>query len=456
MKLRARMFKKIINKRHIILKILLLALPAIVEMSLHTALGIADTLMISRMIGKDALSGVGFANSIIFPLIFVFTSFNIGATTLISQSYGRKDFITLNKIGSQTLLLNAIIGTVIMTLTVIFSNQIFSIYDVSPSVSQAIQAYFPIVAYSLPAMFLSFSFATILRGAGDTLSPMIITAIANIINIIGNYLLIKGVYCFPELGVKGAAISTSISRLIAALIYILICFAYHNKINLKLKYMKLQKNILKPLLQISIPGAGEEIIRQSSIIILSIIISIMNTETEAVYRILLNIESISFMVAVGISISAATLVGKSIGEDNIDKATEIGIISYSIAILWGIFLGICYFVFKRQFLGAFTTNDEVIKAGLFTMTLLAINQPLLNFIIVISGALRGAGDTKIVMIISAIRYLIIFVPFSYIFAINMNFGVAGIWMAEIISYSIFNPFLFRRFYSKKWAKFKFL
>ncbi len=450
------MIKKIIQKKQLIINILLLSLPAIIEMSSHTILGIADTLMISRMIGKEALAGVGFANSIIFPLIFIFSSFNIGATTLVSRSYGRKDMETLNRISSQNLLLNAFIGTFIMLVSVIFSKQIFSIYDTSIPVSNAIDAYFPIVAYSLPAMFLAFSFATALRGAGDTLTPMIVTGLANIVNIIGNYVLIKGIWIFPKMGIAGAALSTTISRILSAIIYIVICTSYHDKVHLKLKYMRIQKDILNALLKISIPGAAEEVIMQSAVVALSIIVSRMNTNSEAVYRILLNIESISFMVAIGISISAATLVGKSIGEKDIDKAVDVGTISYSISIVWGFILGSLYFVFKTEFLSAFTKNPEVIKAGLLTMTLLAINQPLLNFIKVIQGALRGAGDTKIVMSISTIRYWLIFVPFSYVFAIPMHFGVAGIWIAEIISYVVFNPFLYKRFHGRKWAALKFL
>ncbi len=446
------MIKKIINKKSIILNILILALPAIIEMSLNTAVGIADSLMISHMVGSDALAGVGFANSIFFPLIFIFSSFNTGATALISRNYGRKDFLTMNKIGSQTLLLNTIISTIIMTLSLIFSKQIFSIYDTTPTVSAIIQVYFPIVAYSLPAMFLAFSFAAILRGAGDTLSPMIITGIANIINVVGNYVLIKGIWIFPQMGVAGAALATSISRIVASIIYIIICFGYHHRIQLKLQYMKFERHIISPLFKISSASGMEQTIMQSSIIALSMIVSQMNTATEAVYRVLINIESLSFMPAVGISIATATLVGKSIGEDDIEKATEVGTISYSLAILWGIILGSIFFIFKHQLLLLFTSDILVINAGLLTMNLLAINQPLLNFIITISGALRGAGDTKSVMLIAFMRYWFIFVPFSYLFSLVLQFGIAGIWSAEILSYSVFNAFLWKRFKSQQWAK----
>jgi len=446
------MLKNIISKRALIISILTMAMPAIIEMALNTMLGLADTIMISRFIGDSALSAAGFANSIMFTLIFVFTSFNTGATALVSRSYGEENFDKLNRTGSQTVLLNGIIGFVIMTLSLIFSKQIFMIFDTTPEVSIMIQIYFPIVAYGMLAMFLSFSFASILRGAGDTVSPMVITGIANVINIIGNYVLIKGIWIFPEMGIAGAALSTTISRTIAVIAYIFICFRLHERVKLKLVLMKFEKEILKPLMRISLPGALEQALMQTSFLAVGIIISKLETTSEAAFRILINIESISFMPAVGISIAAATLVGKSLGEKNKEHAYDVGSVSYGLAIAWGFIAGLVFFIFRRPILQIFTTDLQVIESSMFTMILMAVNQPLLNFMIGISGGLRGAGDTKNVMMITIMRLWLVFVPLSYATIIWMEFGVAGLWIAEIISFAIFNAVIMKRFRSKKWTE----
>lgn len=446
------MIHKLLKKRKLIASILAMALPAIIEMALNTTLGVADTIMISRFVGKDGLSAVGFSNGILFPLIFIFTSFNTGATALISRSYGEKNFERLNRVGSQTVLLNGLIGLVIMILSLTFSRSLFSIFDTTPAVTNMIQIYFSIVCYGMLAMFFSFSFASVLRGAGDTLSPMIITGIANLLNIIGNYVLIKGVWIFPSMGIAGAALSTTISRIIAVLIYVVICFWKHNRVKLKISYMGFQSDILRPLLKISGPGAMEQTLMQTSFIAISVIVSQLETVAEAAFRILITIESMSFMPAVGISIASATLVGKALGEKNPDLAVETGSIAYGLSILWGLIAGTAFLLFKRPFLLAFTTEASVIEACLFAMTLIAFNQPLLNFMITISGALRGAGDTKAVMVISILRNWIIFVPFSYVFSISLNGGLSGIWVAEILSYVLFGFVILKRFHSKKWTK----
>lgn len=448
------MLKKFTSRRALILSILTMAMPAIIEMALNTMLGVADTIMISRFIGDSGLAAAGFANSIMYTLIFVFTSFNTGATALVSRSYGEENFEKLNKTGSQTVLLNGIIGLVVMILSLLFKEQIFMIFDTTSEVAGMIDDYFSIIAYGMLAMFLSFSFASILRGAGDTFSPMVITGVANVINIIGNYVLIKGVWIFPEMGIAGAALSTSISRVLAVLAYMFICFRYHERVKLKLHLMKFEQAILKPLIRISLPGAMEQALMQTSFLAVGVIISKLETTSEAAFRILINIESISFMPAVGISIAAATLVGKSLGEEDKEKAVDVGTVSYGLAIAWGFIAGFLFLVFRQPILRIFTTDAAVIDSSMFTMILMAVNQPLLNFMIGISGGLRGAGDTKNVMVITIMRLWVVFVPLSYITIIWMGYGVAGLWIAEIASFVIFNSVILKRFNSKKWTEIK--
>jgi putative MATE family efflux protein len=445
------MINKLMNKRTLVLSILTMAMPAIVEMALNTLLGVADTIMISRFIGESGLAASGFANSIMYTLIFVFTSFNTGATALVSRSFGERNFERLNQAGSQTVLLNGIIGLIIMTLSLLFIDEIFMIFDTTPEVAQMIHDYFSIIAYGMLAMFLSFSFASILRGAGDTVTPMVVTGVANILNIIGNYVLIKGIWIFPEMGIAGAALSTTLSRILAVMAYILICFRTHSLVALRLRLMTFKKDIIKPLIRISLPGAMEQGLMQTAFLVIGIFISKLSTTSEAAFRILLNIESISFMPAVGISIAAATLVGKSLGEEDKAKAIEIGTISYALAVTWGILAGCIFIVLRKPILQVFTTDLSVIEASMFTMLLMAFNQPLLNFMIGISGALRGAGDTKNVMVITILRLWLIFVPFSYLTIIWFDLGVSGIWISEIMSFLIFCIIILKRFNGKKWT-----
>lgn len=441
----------IISKKAILIMIISMSLPAIMEMALNTMLGVADTIMISRFIGKEALASVGFANQIVFTMIFIFSAFNTGAVALISRALGEKNIKKLKNIAEQNITLNLIIGIVILVLGTIFTKQMFKIFDVSDQVYNDSVKYFIIIMVGFVPMFLCFSFAAILRGSGNTMTPMIITGIANVINIIANYVLILGIGPFPELGIAGAAWATSGSRIIALILYIFVIYIKPSEIKLKVKFF-FNKEIIKPLWDISLPGAIEQALMQLSFLTMSVIVSKLDTVAEAAFRILIQIESLSFMPAVGMSIATATLVGKSLGEKNEDKAMEVGYLSVAMGIIWAILMGTLFITLPEPILKIFSKDIGVILASISVMPLMGLNQIGLNFVIVMSGALRGAGDTKYIMINTLLRLWLIFTPFSYIFVYKMNFGIVGVWYAEILSFIVFASLLYFRFRSKKWIK----
>jgi len=431
--------------------ILLLAAPAIVEMALNTLLGVADMIMIGQLIGSDAIASIGFANQIMFLLIFTFSAFNTGAVAMVSRSFGEKDFPKLKRISEQNVLLNVVVGLVVMILAFAFKASIFKIYEIEAHIFDQALSYFTYILMGFVPMFMWFAFASIMRGAGDTKTPMVITAIANGFNIVGNYVLITGWGPFPEMGVAGAALSTTLSRVLAAAIFIYYLYIKDSPIKLKFELI-IDKEIIAPLFRISLPGGIEQALMQLSFVVAGVFISYLDTASEAVFRILIQIESLSFMPAVGISIAAATLVGKSLGEKDLEQASLMGTVSSGLGVVWGVFVGIIFITIPSLLLMVFTKEAKVIALGIPVMAYLAINQPGLNFMIVMGGALRGAGDTFRLMVYTLVRLWIFFVPLSYLFIIVLEQGVAGLWQAEILSILVVSTVVYRRFKSKKWAE----
>ncbi|TCO74393.1 MATE family efflux transporter [Marinisporobacter balticus] len=440
------------KNKTLILSILTIALPAIVEMGLNTLVNIADTLMIGRIIGKNGLAAAGFCNELVFSLIFIFSSFNTGATAMVARRFGEKNYTELNKITGQNLSLNLFVGSIIFILSLIFKKELIMVYDISSAVLNMSLAYFQPIAYSILFMFVSFSVAASLRGIGDTKTPMLITLITNILNIIGNYFLMTGFWIFPNMGIEGAAVSTAFSRCIGMLLYLYVLLKGKDQCKLIYENLKVTKEVLKPLWKISYPGAIEQLSMNVSFIASSIIISKLDTASEAAFRILLSIERLSFMPAVGMSIAAATLVGKTLGEKDIKKSLDTGYTVSFLGVIWGIFIGMFFICFPRHLLSIFTKELAIINLSVFAMFVAGFNQPFLNFMIVLSGALRGAGDTKAVMIITGLRAWTMFVPLCYIFTITLKFGVAGMWLAEITSFFVFSSILFNRFRKQKWVE----
>lgn len=440
------------NNKTLIFSIFTISLPAILEMALNTLVGLADTIMISKYIGNEALSAAGNANQLVFTIIFIFSSFNVGATAMISRSYGEKNFTKLKHIAGQNMAINIVIGLIITLVSLLFGGFIMNIFDTTSEVFDMGLSYFKIVSFSQIFMFISFAASSSLRGVGDTKTPMFITLLVNVLNIAGNYVLIKGVGIFPEMGIEGAAISTTISRAIGAFIYVLIIFKGRNLLKLTLKHFKPSSDILKPLWNLSITAGFEQLLTHTSFLAMGVIITMLDTNSEAAFRILISIESMSFMPAIGFSIAAATLVGKALGEKDKTKALHTGYISIGMGILWGIFIGGVFLVLPSQIVSIFTNDPAIVNELIVPVTLAGFDQPLLAFIIIISGALRGAGDTKTVMTVTAIRLWLAFVPLTYVLLRFGGQGIKSVWISEIITLIIFNFIMFKRLQNQKWAE----
>lgn len=436
-------------------KIFLLALPAMLEMSLNTLVGMADTIMISRFIGKEALAAVGFANQIIFTLIFVFSAFNAGATAMVSRSYGEGNKKRMNKIMNENLSLNLILGIIVTLFTFFFADKILNVYDITAVVKSFGTTYLKYIAIGQVFMFISFASAASLRGAGDTKTPMYITGTANILNIIGNYVLITGFWIFPELGIAGAAISTAFARFTAALMYLLLFSSRKGILKLHPSWMKISSTIFKPLIKLSYAAGIEQLFMQVAFFVTGIFISKLNTTAEASFRILLNIESLSFMPAIGIAIAATTIVGKHLGEDNAEESLKSGLTAAVMGAAIGTTLALLYLIFPVFALKIFSNEAQVINYSVPVLKIVALNQAFLAFVVIMIGALRGAGDTKGAMYITIIRLWLIFVPLSYYLIVRGDYGVAGVWIAEIISFIIVALIVIRRFVKMEWANIEF-
>lgn len=440
------------RNKPLITSILTLAYPAIIEMALNTLVGIADTIMVSLLIGPQALSAAGFANQLIFTIIFIFSSFNSGATAMISRSYGEKNMAKLNRILGQNLGLNAAIGAIIMVVSYLFAPPLLRIFDISQDVFTMGVAYFRIVALSMVFMFISNAAKASLRGAGDTKTPMYVTIFINALNVIGNYVLITGFGVFPKMGIAGAAVSTSFSRVVEMVIFMYFLIRGRGGVQFRWPNIRITPDVFKPLFEMSVAAAAEQTMMQFSFLGSSVIISKLDTLSEAAFRILLNIESLSFMPAVGFSIASASLVGKALGERDERKALYTGFTASILGVIWGIFMGIFFFSFPVPILRLFTTDATIIQASISTMYVMGLNQAPLAFWIIMSGALRGTGDTRGVMYIAGARLWLVFLPLCYMFILPLQGGIAGLWYAEISSFVIFNYIVYRRFRKMEWTK----
>lgn len=457
------------SETSIVKSVLFLAWPVVIEMLLQMMVGIVDIAMVGR-IGAEAITSVGFGNQIVFFIIAIFSAIGVGTTALVARYIGADEVSKANAVARQSLVLSIIISSVISLSCFIYAEEIIDIMAImdknpNPSVLQDGANYLRIVSTTLIFSFIMVIINSVFRGAGNTKVPMVVTGIVNIVNVIGNLILIFGwsqfnvlsftVPAFQGLGVLGSAVSTATARGIGGLIVLYILFKGKIVIQLKLTdSYKIDVEILKKILNISLPAALEQVMMRGGQLIFAIIVASMGTIAYAGNQVTLNAESLSFMPGFAFALAATTLTGQNLGAKNPKRAEECGFVANRLAIIIMSFMGVIFFFFSKELVQLFTSDPLVIKEGATSLKIVAFAQPALATTMVLAGALRGAGDTKWVLYITASGIWLIRVTLVYLLGITFDYGLVGAWIAITIDLIVRGILFYWRFYSGKWKSIK--
>ncbi len=438
--------------------VLILAFPVVARMSLQSLVGLVDTAMVGR-IGPAAIAAVGISNQIVFFLIGIITAFSIGTTTLVAQYIGAERKRKAQEIAMQSLLITVFLSLIIGFLGFIFSREIIGFLigrmdEADPEILNFGSTYLRIISLSTPFFFSLVLFNGIFQGAGDMKTPLFLMACTNIYNAVMDYFLIFGIGFFPELGVTGAAIATGSSRIIAAVaaFFLLLRGNSYFKIRLSRASFRLQLPLIRDVLRIGIPAAMEHLIRSSGQTLLTILVAGLGTIPLAAHQVAMRGLSLAFMPAFGFGLAATTLVGQNLGAGFLDRARESGYTASRIAMMGMAVLGIALFALAPQFTRLFIKDELVIAQAAEALRVIALTMPFLGSTITLSGALRGAGDTRWVLYITALGVWGGRIGLSYILAFTFNLGLIGAWLGLSIDFLVRFILTTIRFGSDYWQK----
>ncbi|MGL5316517.1 MAG: MATE family efflux transporter [Peptostreptococcaceae bacterium] len=435
-------------------KVLILAIPVIIENILQVFLGTTDTFFASKL-NPNAIASIGITNLIINVYIAFFTAIGVGTTAIVARNIGLNDKKNATETVKQSIILSLGISLIIGLISLLFSRQILTLLGATSEVIEYALPYF--ISVSVPCVFLSLSLtlSSSLRGSGNTKTPMIASTVAIVLNIMLNYILIFGIFNFNGIGILGAGIATTISRAVSVLI--LFVSLYIGKSGLKLNFNEkwiINKKLILSISKIGIPAGIEKLImRFGQLSYNSLIISI-GTSAYVAHNIAGNIESYSYLPAMGFGVAATTLIGTKLGEDNPMEAKKYGLISNLLSTIVMVIIGILFYIAAPSLAQVFTSDTEIQELVVSVLRIIALFQPFLSLTMVISCALQGAGDTKFPMYSTFIGIWGIRVIFGYIFAILLNLGLVGIWLAYSLDITVRGIILLVRFLSGKWAEIK--
>ncbi len=379
-----------------------LALPAIGENLLHTALGIADTILVAG-IGVVALAGVGAALNVLFIVMAALSSLSVGASVLVAQAIGANNGARAGQVAGQSLIWGVALSLPLTLAGLLLAEPVVAFYGMAPDATAVAAEYLTISAASIPVLALMLIGGSVLRGAGDSRTPMVITALANVLNLIASWGLIYGHLGMPALGVAGSAWGTLIARVAGAALFLVILLRVSPRVRVGGPgTWRPRWRTAREVLWLGAPAALEEIIIITSFAALTPIVVGLGTVALAAHRVALNVLSLSFMPGIGFSLATTALVGQAIGAGRTEEARVVTNVAMRWAILWMGGLGVLFMLFAPQLVGIFSDDPDLIAIGATAVQVVALAQPLWAGTFVIGGALRGAGDTRTPMVVSGV------------------------------------------------------
>lgn len=407
--------------------VFLLALPAVAENFFQTLLGFVDTLFVSK-IGLAEVSAVGVTNAILAIYFAVFMAIGVAVNVFVANNLGAGKIERARHIAQQSIILSVLAGLLFGVVTLFFTEPLLLLMGVETAVLQAGTIYFKIVGIPSIVMALMFTLSSILRGAGDTKSPMKVSIVVNIVNIVLDYVLIFGFWMIPGLGIVGAALATVLARIVGTLLLM-------NYIR-KTEVIAFRKDFWKPdfehlreLANLGSPAAIERLVMRAGQIVYFGFIVVLGTNTFAAHQIAGNLEIFSYMLAYGFATAATILVGRHIGAGDRESAKEYAKLSTYLAMGFMSLFGILLFFFGGWAGSLFTDDSQVINDIDIALKIAAFFQPFLAIVLVLTGGFQGANNTKFPMYLTSVGMWVIRTGAVYLLAIQLEMGIAGVWIA---------------------------
>lgn len=427
--------------------------PLLIELSLHMGMGIMATLMLSHY-SDDAASGVGVANQLLNIFILVFTVTSIGATVLISQNLGAKQYHKARQLSRSVFGLNFWFGIIIAVIVYAFGGYFLSLFNIHGKVFDYGLVFVRICGASLFFESLSLALSAVLRSHGFTKDSMIVTVIMDLISICGNILATTGIFGLPITGVAGVSWAMVIARTFAV---IALLYLVYRRLSLKLEIkdvFKARMEDIRGLLSIGIPSAGENLSYQFSQLVITAIIVSIGAPSLAARIYIMNISMICFLFTLAIAQGTQLLVARYIGARQFDRALRRGIKTLKIAMLSSFIVSLIIALLGKPVLHLFTDNTTIMAVGIPVLWAIIITEPGRAMNIVLMGSLKSAGDVRFPVIIGMISMWGVAVVFSYILGVHFGLGLLGVWIAQGADEWLRGTFATKRWLSKPWERIK--
>jgi len=427
-----------------------LAIPVMITQLGQVSVNLFDNIIVGNLLGSDALASVSLGNAIFFSFFVFALGMSFAIPPLVSEANSQNNHQEINRVFSHGFVINLSVGFLLMILLMIGTP--FLIYaGQPPEIIPDTIDFLHIMAISMIPFMLFQTLREVSEGLAYTIGVTKATIIANIINIVLNYVFIKGMFGFPAMGVQGSALATLISRIFMCVFLFFVLKKepktkrYIKEFSLKIELFS--KKMFNKMIRLGIPTSLQMFFEVTAFAAAAFICGLISATDIASHQVALSMASFTFNLCIGFSVASTVLIGNRLGERNFVELRKVGINNLKIVFLFMLFCGLIFIV-ARDILPTFFTKKEDVDVILLASKLLiiaALFQLSDGVQVVALGCLRGIQDVKIPSVITFVAYWVITIPLGYYLCYIREMGAFGMWIALGLGLSISAVLLVRRF-----------
>jgi multidrug resistance protein, MATE family len=430
-----------------------LAWPAITHMLLVTLIFLVGRAIVGRY-SSTALASLQLSGTVVFCTYSLFTAFSAGTLAVVARSVGAGDRVAAAQAARTSIAFAFALGVVVAALLRVADAALLRALfpRAEPAVMADALAYLRIALPALPLAFVEAIAAASLQGAGDTRTPLYVAFAGNVVNVALASVLIFGLGGAPELGIRGAAIGQAATMSIEGLLLAAALLSRASPLPLRAAPRAGDPIALRRVLRVSGPAFAEKAVYHVGFLGFVATIALLGATSMAANQALVAIEAICFLSADGFGVAAGAVVAQKLGAARPGEATRAGWIASALAVAWLGSAGLVFAAVPRLLVAAFSSDPAILELGARSLYVAAVAQPFMAFATVVGMSLRGAGDTRTVLVSTVIGALVVRLAATYLFAITLDLGLAGVWMGSTADWVVRTAMLGAAYARGKWRR----
>lgn len=392
---------------------------------------VIDTIWVGRFVGTHALGTVSTSFPLIFALLSLVIGITIASSTLVAQFRGAGNEPMVQRTVANSLMLLVLGGIGVSVAGVLFRYPLLRMISTPPEVLEGAAGYLGIFMGGIPVIFLYYAVEAIMRGLGNSRTPLRFMAVATVVNIILDPLLIAGIGPFPRMGVAGAALATVLSQCVTSSLIVWWLLKHTNLVQMERSYWRFDREIVQLLFRIGLPAGLQMVLISFSMVFVTAMINVYGPVVVAAFGAASKFDHLALLPAMSVAAAVGALVGQNLGARNYDRVK--GVVLWSAGLCTAITGAVALVaVFTPSLLlRLFTVDPEVLAAGSRYLLIVGVSYVPTAVMMTLGGVMQGAGDTMPSLAITVITQWLLKVPICWY--LSARLGPEGIWLGIALS-----------------------